>query len=190
MRCLKLVNLKDYDQSWYSRGKSNIVVMLWYIVNHTLFKFSLHNMYQYRNFWLKLFGCKVGKSVIVRRTCEITYPWNVTIEDNSWIDDEVLIYSLGKIHIGKNCAISRRSYLCTGSHDISDPSFGLIVKDINVNEGAWIQADCFIAQGITIGKNCVIGARSSVFKNMPDNMICYGNPCIPVKERKFITINK
>ncbi|MCX8128915.1 MAG: WcaF family extracellular polysaccharide biosynthesis acetyltransferase [Clostridia bacterium] len=178
-----MVDLSKYNQQWFDRGRSSITVLIWYIVQHTLFKFSLHNMYGYRAFWLRLFGCKAGKNVKVRRTCEITYPWKVEIGDNSWVDDEVLIYSLDKIVIGSNCSITRRSFLCTGNHDIEDPYFGLVVKPITVKDGAWIQADCFVGQGVVIGQNCVVGARSSVFNDLPDNMICYGTPCKPVKGR-------
>jgi putative colanic acid biosynthesis acetyltransferase WcaF len=132
-----------------------------------------------------LFGCKIGKGVKIRRTCEITYPWKVKIGDFSWIDDEVILYSLDKITIGSNCSISRRSYLCTGSHKENDKSFNLIVKPIIIEKGTWIQVECFIAQGIKIGENCVIRARSTVLKNTPKNMICEGSPCRPLKERFF-----
>jgi len=180
-----MMDLSKYNQSWFNRGRNNIIVVLWFIVNKTIFNFSLHNMYGYRAFLLKLFGCKIGKNVKVRRKVDITYPWKVEIGDNTWIDEEVILYSLDNIKIGSNCSITRRSFLCTGSHDLSDPYFGLIVKPINILDGVWIQADCFIGQGVTIGKNSVIGARSSVFRNMPDNMICIGTPSKPVKERIF-----
>src|ERR1035437_5729988 len=129
-----MVDLSKYNQEWFDKGKSNIIVMLWFVVQHTIFKLSLHNMYGYRIFILRLFGCKIGKNVKIRRTCEITYPWKVIIGDNTWIDDEVLLYSLDKISIGSNCSISRRSFLCTGSHDIEDPHFRLIVKPIEVKD--------------------------------------------------------
>ena len=38
--------------------------------------------------------------------------------------------------------------------------------------------------GVTIGNNVVIGAGSVVAKNIPDNVIAYGNPCQVVKENK------
>ncbi len=38
--------------------------------------------------------------------------------------------------------------------------------------------------GVTIGNNVVIGAGSVVTKNIPDNVIAYGNPCQVVKENK------
>jgi putative colanic acid biosynthesis acetyltransferase WcaF len=54
-----------------------------------------------------------------------------------------------------------------------------------VGNGVWIAADVFVAPGVTIGDNTVIGARSSVFHDMPSGMICYGYPCRPVRKRKL-----
>jgi putative colanic acid biosynthesis acetyltransferase WcaF len=59
-----------------------------------------------------------------------------------------------------------------------------VAKPITVGDGAWIAADVFIAPGMTIGDNAVIGARSGVFKDMPAQMICYGTPCQPIKHRQ------
>jgi len=37
---------------------------------------------------------------------------------------------------------------------------------------------------LSIGENCVIGAGSIVVKNIPDNVLAYGNPCKIIRERK------
>ena len=51
-------------------------------------------------------------------------------------------------------------------------------------------ADVFIGPGVTIGEGAVIGARSSVFKDMPamDHLLWY--PCQPIRPRHFETQNK
>ena len=36
--------------------------------------------------------------------------------------------------------------------------------------------------GVTIGKNSVIGAGSIVTKDIPENVIAYGNPCKVARE--------
>ncbi|NJR65109.1 MAG: hypothetical protein HC772_06960, partial [Leptolyngbyaceae cyanobacterium CRU_2_3] len=57
--------------------------------------------------------------------------------------------------------------------------FGLKTAPITVGNGAWIATDCFIAPGVAIGANAVIGARSTVMKDMPNQQVCWGNPCRP-----------
>lgn len=177
------IDLSKYDQSWFDRGRPGYVIALWWIIQDSLFRCSLHNMYRFRNFILRCFGAKIGKNVKIRRKCEITYPWKLEVGDNTWIDDEVLIYNLEKIKIGSNCSITRRSFLCTGNHDTQDPNFGLIVKPITIQDGVWIQADCFIGQNVDISSNIVIGARSSVFSSKYIEGIYYGNPAKLKKSR-------
>ena len=177
------VDLSKYDQSWYSRGKSNIFVLLWWFIQGTLFRFSLHNMYGWRNFLLRLFGAKIGKGVKVRASAKFTYPWKVSIGDYSWIGDNVKLYSLDEIIIGSNCVISQESYLCTGSHDIKDPHFGLITKPIVIKDGAWIASDVFVYPGVTIHEMAVVAARSTVVRDVPANEVHAGSPAKFVKKR-------
>ncbi len=38
--------------------------------------------------------------------------------------------------------------------------------------------------GVTIGDNVVIGAGSIVTKDIPSNMVAYGNPCRVIRENQ------
>ena len=90
------------------RGKNAFVVQLWWLVQSLLFKNSPQLLYGFRRFILRMFGAKIGKKVIIRPTVRITYPWKVSIGDYSWIGDDVVLYSLGEIEIGRNVVISQR----------------------------------------------------------------------------------
>lgn len=46
-----------------------------------------------------------------------------------------------------------------------------------IGEGSTIGIGSNIIDGITIGKNSIIGAGSVVTKDIPDNVVAYGNPC-------------
>lgn len=177
------IDLSKYDQSWYSRGKSGVIVLLWWLIQGTIFKFSLHNMYGWRNFLLRLFGAKLGKGVKVRSSAKFTYPWKVSIGNHSWIGDNVQFYSLEEIHIGANCVISQESYLCTGSHDVKDLHFGLVTKPIHVKDGAWVASDVFVYPGVTIHELGVAAARSTILKDIPFNEIHAGFPAKFIKKR-------
>jgi putative colanic acid biosynthesis acetyltransferase WcaF len=175
--------LENFKMPADFRGRSAIVVQLWWVVQSSLFALSPQFAYKWRNFLLRLFRAKIGKNVIIRPTVKVTYPWKLTIGDNAWVGDNVDLYTLGDITIGKNAVVSQRSYLCTGSHDYTKESFDIYAEPIVVEEQAWVATDVFIAPGVTIGKGAVIGARSTVYKNMPEDMICLGNPAKPVKRR-------
>ena len=165
------------------RGRNAIVVQLWWLVQGIFFKNSPQFMYGFRRFLLRLFGAKIGKNVIIRPSVKTTYPWKVSIGDYSWIGDDVDLYSLGEIEIGKNVVISQKSYICTGSHDYLQSDFPIFAKKVTIKDECWLATDVFIAPGITIEKGSVIGSRSSVYKNIPANKVCIGNPAKIIRER-------
>ena len=168
------------------RGHSAIIVQLWWLVQSTLFAWSPQFMFGWRRFLLRLFGAKIGKKVLIRASVHVTYPWKLSIGDYSWIGDDVELYTLGNIEIGAHVVISQRSYLCTGSHDFTKPTFDISAKPIVVQDQAWVASDVFIAPGVTIGFGCVVGARSTVLHDLPPGKICFGNPAVPTKERKMM----
>lgn len=165
------------------RGKNAFIVQLWWMIQATLFRLSPQFMYGWRRFLLRLFGAKVGKKVIVRPTVRITYPWKVSIGDYSWIGDDVVLYSLGEIEIGNHVVISQKGYLCTGSHDYKKEDFSIFAKKISIKDECWLATDVFVAPGITIDQGTVIGARSSVYSNMPAYKVCIGNPAKVTQDR-------
>ena len=59
----------------------------------------------------------------------------------------------------------------------------MYAKKILVEDYVWIATDGFISPGVTIGEGSLIGARSSVFSDIPSNSICYGSPAKKIKNR-------
>ncbi len=172
-----VMDLSRYEQSWYDRGRSGWYVLLWWLVQAIAFPLTLHSAHGIRRQILRAFGAKIGKGVSIRPTARFTYPWKVEIGDYSWVGDDVVFYSLAPIRLGRHCVVSQKCYLCAGSHDLSHPTFGLEVAEVVIGNGAWVATDCFIAPGVTIGANAVIGARSSVFRDIPTGKIAVGSPC-------------
>lgn len=179
----KYQDLSEFKLPNGFRNKHAVTVQMWWIVQATLFSMSPQFMYSWRNFLLRSFGAKIGKNVIIRPSVRVTYPWKLSIGDNSWVGDHAELYTLGDITIGNNAVVSQKSYLCTGSHDHQSKAFDIYQKPIVIEDEAWVATDVYIAPGVTIGKGAVIGARSSVFKDMPAGMICIGSPAKPIKPR-------
>jgi putative colanic acid biosynthesis acetyltransferase WcaF len=165
------------------RGRNPFVVQLWWFVQATLFRRSPQVFYGWRRFLLRLFGAHVGRAVLVRPSAEFTYPWKVWIGDHAWIGDDAKLYSLANIRIGPHSVISQHAYLCAGSHDPASITFDILAMPISIGAQCWIASDVFVAPGVTIGDGAVVGARSSVFHDLPKGMICYGSPALPVRKR-------
>ncbi|PSB16701.1 colanic acid biosynthesis acetyltransferase WcaF [Phormidesmis priestleyi ULC007] len=174
-----LIDLRQYHQTGFDRGRPGWYVMLWWLVQGVAFPLTPHPFNSVRCQLLRLFGAKIGEAVLIRPTARFTYPWKVEIGDYSWIGDDVVFYSLESIQIGEHCVISQKSYLCTGSHDAQDPKFGLLTAPIAIGNGVWVATDCFIGAGVQIGANALVGARSSVFSSLPEQQVCWGTPCRP-----------
>jgi putative colanic acid biosynthesis acetyltransferase WcaF len=159
--------------------------IVWGLTSFLLFRFSPKPLHAWRSFLLRCFGAKVGHGVHVYPGVKIWAPWNLELADESGIASGVILYSQGKITIGKRTVVSQGAHLVTGTHDYSDAGFPLVTKPIHIGNYVWIATEAFIHPGVTIGAGCVIGARSVVNRDMPAWMVCAGHPCKPLKERKM-----
>lgn len=175
--------LNDFRLPINFRGRSGWYVQLWWIVQSIFFNSSPQFMYGWRRFLMRSFGAKIGKNVILRPSMHTQFPWKVEIGDSTWIGDDVVLYSLGQITIGKDVVISQKSYLCTGSHDYSKIAFPIYSEPITIQNGCWLATDVYIGPGVTIEAGTVVGARSSVFKSLPGNKICMGSPAKIIRDR-------
>ena len=158
------------------RGRSGVTVLLWQMVQSTLFACSPQPFYGWRRFLLRSFGAKIGQGVSVRPSARITYPWKVTIDDRAWIGDRAELYSLGPIRIGADSVVSQRAYLCAATHDFRQTDFPILAPGVTIGDQVWVAADVFVAPGVTIGRGAVIGARSSVFSDIAPYAIAMGSP--------------
>jgi acetyltransferase-like isoleucine patch superfamily enzyme len=91
------------------------------------------------------------------------------------------IAARSKVTIGNNVLIgSGCSIIDNDAHhsNLDKRSQNIIPKrPINIGDNVFIGMECVILKGVTIGKNAVIGARSVVFSDIPENSIALGNPC-------------
>ena len=156
---------------------------LWMIVRASLFRLSFHNWYGWRRFLLRLFGARIASGVRVRPTAMIEIPWTLDIGENAVIGDYAIIYSLGKISIGRAATISQYAHLCAGTHDYTKRRFPLLKPPIVIGEEAWIAADAFIGPGVTVGDRAVVGARATVFKNVAPDQVVVGPDATILKRR-------
>jgi putative colanic acid biosynthesis acetyltransferase WcaF len=185
----RVQDLKAFRLPANFRGRPAWLVQFWWIVQATLFRGSPQAFYGWRRLLLRLFGCSVGQGVLVRPSAEITYPWKVSIGAHSWIGDHTTLYSLGEIHIGANAVVSQGSYLCAASHNMQSPSFDIREQPIFLDDEVWIASDVFVSPGVHIGRGAVVGARSTVFHDLPPMMVSFGNPAIPVRPRLTPEVN-
>jgi putative colanic acid biosynthesis acetyltransferase WcaF len=176
-------DLSRFSNRGYQRGAGRLKELLWLLSRGLFFRGLPLNAL--RRFLLRSFGAHVGKGAVIKPGVKVTFPWRLTLGDHVWLGEEVFILNLAPVTIGNHVCISQRAFLCTGSHDWSDPYFGLVTKPITIHDGVWICAGAFVGPGVTIGRNAVATAGSVVTHDLPEGMICGGNPCVPLKPRVF-----
>ena len=157
--------------------------VLWMMVRTTLFRTSFHNWYSWRRFLLRCFGAKIGTGVRIRPTAWVEIPWNLEIGDDSAVGDYAILYSLGRITIGRLVVVSQYAHLCAGTHDYTVRTFPLLRLPIKICDEAWVAADAFIGPGVTVGESSVVGARATVVKDVPPGQVVAGNPARFIKPR-------
>ena len=167
------------------RGRSAVVVQLWWLVQASLFAWSPQFAYGWRRALLRFFGAQVGPGVLLRPSVRITYPWKVVIKEHTWIGDDVVLYSLGDIHIGRHAVVSQGSYVCAADHDYHEADFPIRARPVRIDDQVWVGTRVFVGPGVHIGQAAVVGACSTVFANLPPAMVCLGSPCRPVKPRQM-----
>lgn len=156
---------------------------LWGVVYALMFRISPRPSHAWRAFLLRSFGAKIGRGTHVYAKVRIWAPWNLVVEDEAGIADDVTLYSMATITIGRRAVISQGAHLCTGTHDYEDPAFQLYALPITIGAEAWICTEAFIGPGVTVGEGSVVGARSVATRNLPAWMVCAGIPCRPIKKR-------
>ena len=156
--------------------------MLWIILEFIFIYNPLQVSSRVRILILRLFGAEIADGVIIRPRVRIKFPWNLTVGKNTWIGESVWISNKGKVNIGENSVISQGTFITTGSHNIK-LNMDVIIKEVNIEDGAWVTSRCIVLQGTTIHKNAVITPGSVVFKNIPESTIYGGNPAKFIKNR-------
>lgn len=185
------VNLsnKDFDKL-YTKYENKLTIgnrlgrLLWNVSYYILFRpWTLPIFKSWRSCILRMFGAKIGKGSVVHASTVIWAPWNLEIGYRTAIGPHVKLYNPGLIKIGNKCVVSQFSYLCTASHDITDPLNHLVTAPIKIEDCAWIAADAFVGMGVTIGQGAVVGARAAVFKDVEPWTVVGGNPAKFIKKR-------
>lgn len=170
------MDLSAYDNSWFERGAPRWKEALWLACKILFLQNPLPWPSALRVALLRAFGARIGRGVVIRQGCNISFPWRLTIGDHVWLGEEVAILSLAEVTIGSHVCISQQAYLCTGSHDHRSESFDLIVKPIRIAERVWLAARVFVAPGVTIGEGALAAAGAVVVRDVAPGRRVAGNP--------------
>jgi putative colanic acid biosynthesis acetyltransferase WcaF len=171
-----LINLALYDKSDFDDGPPKWKQRLWVLARYMFFQTPWPWCSRLRVALLRAFGAKIGTGVVIGANVNISFPWRLAVGDHVWIGEDVGILSLAEVKIQSSACISRRVFLCTGSHDFRREDFKLKVAPILIGRGSWIAIGSLVTAGVRIGDGTVVSAGSVVLDDVPANCLVRGNP--------------
>ena len=181
----KNTNLSKYNNNNYKPG--NIFLrFFWYFINVIFFKSSFFPYNFLKIFLLQLFGCSIGKGVVIKPNVNIKYPWKLSLGNYVWIGERVWIDNLDNVMIGNHVCISQGAMLICGSHNYKQKSFDLLTKEITINDGVWIGAKSIILPGVVAESHAILSAGSVISKNLESFTVYKGNPAEKVGSRTIL----
>jgi len=175
--------LATFSNNWYSPKASKLRQIFWYLVCVFFLQGAWNPFSSLKQWWLKLFGARLGKGLVLKPAINIKYPWLLSIGDHCWIGENVWIDNLVQVNIGNNVCISQGAMLLTGNHNYKKSTFDLMVGEITIEDGAWIGAQSIVCPGVTVGSHAVLSVGSVATSDLEPYTIYQGNPAQPIRKR-------
>jgi putative colanic acid biosynthesis acetyltransferase WcaF len=179
------VDLSRFENSFYQPASSWFIRVLWFAIGLPLLRCPVLPSSSFRRNLLRLFGAKIGRAAVIKPGLRVKYPWNLKAGKNCWFGEDAWIDNLAMVSVGDNVCISQGAYLCTGNHDWADPAFGLVVRPIRIEDGAWVGARASVAPGVVIGEGAVAGLGAVITRAVPPFEIHGGNPARFIRRREI-----
>ena len=126
----------------------------------------------------------LGKNVKLFHGIEVSFGYNLTIEDNCTIHKYVLLDDRGELIIHEGSSISDYANVYSHAHDLND---GMIITNHKTEIGpkARITYHATVLSGVTVGEHGLVGAMGVASKNVEPFNVVAG---IPAKTVKIKTI--
>ncbi len=110
---------------------------------------------------------------------------HVHVGNNVYANYGVTFVDDTDIYIGDNVMLAPYVVIATAGHPIYPELRKYAMqynRSVRIGNNVWIGAGAVVLPGVSIGENSVIGAGSVVTKDIPANVVAYGNPCRVVRE--------
>jgi putative colanic acid biosynthesis acetyltransferase WcaF len=166
--------------------RNRLARALWAVAWGVFCRPSPRPFHAWRRAWLRLFGARLDGSAVVYSSARVWAPWNLEMGPGSGLGDGVDCYNVDRIILEEGAIVSQYAFLCTASHDISDPGRRLVTAPIRLGRLSWICAGAFVHPGVTVGEGAIAAARAVVVKDVAPWAVVGGNPAKFLKTRVLV----
>jgi len=122
----------------------------------------------------------IGKNVKIFHGVEVSFGYNLTIEDNCTIHKYVLLDDRGELIIHAGSSISDYANVYSHEHDLND---GMIITNTKTEIGpkARITYHATVMSGVRVHEHGMVGSMGVATKDVPPYTISAGVPAKPIK---------
>ena len=115
----------------------------------------------------------------------VDYGYNIFLGAGTFLNHNCYLMDCATIRLGKKVFVGPNCGFYTAIHPLDSVkrAEGLErAEPIEIGDDVWLGGDITILPGVKIGHGSVIGAKSLVTKDIPENVLAFGNPCRVVKK--------
>lgn len=147
---------------------------------------AYHTQRELRECLEKITGDTIHDSVTISQPFYTDFGKHLSFGKDIFINQNVMFVDLGGIVIEDHVLIGPMCRIISVNH-LADPKKrrGLSVASVKIEENAWLGANVTVLPGVTVGKNAIVAADSTVTKDVPENVIVAGSPARIIKEIAF-----
>jgi acetyltransferase-like isoleucine patch superfamily enzyme len=126
----------------------------------------------------------LGKNVKIFHGVEVSYGYNLTVEDNCTIHKYVLLDDRGEIVIHEGTSVSDYANVYSHSHDLND---GMLVDNHKTEIGpkARVTYHATVLSGVKVGEHGIVGSMGVASKEVQPYHIVGGIPAKPIKVKSI-----
>lgn len=119
-------------------------------------------------------------STMIHAPINIEFGTNLRCGNRVFINFNATILAQAPITLGDDVMIGPNCSLITVGHPVADHRMRRggweQAKPISIGENTWLGANVTVLPGVSIGKQCVVGAGTLVTRDIPDNSLVLGSP--------------
>ncbi len=119
-------------------------------------------------------------STMIHAPLNIEFGTNLRCGERVFINFNATILAQAPITLGDDVMIGPNCSLITVGHPVADHQMRREgweqAKPISIGDNTWLGANVTVLPGVSIGKQCVIGADTLVTRDIPDNSLVLGSP--------------
>jgi len=168
----------DVDPQKYAERKP--LIWFWMMFDRSPVGLNHWLGYRVRAMLAKHIFKHIGKNVKIFHGVEVSFGYNLTVEDNCTIHKYVLLDDRGEIIVHAGSSISDYANVYSHEHDLND---GMIITNSKTEVGprARITYHATVMSGVRVHEHGLLGSMGVATRDIPPYTIAAGVPAKPIK---------